>query len=259
MSLNVKVYINIILVILILTIVLSNINIKIDIGRNVDNEHFTNISNNHRNELEKYADKIANIPNRKMDRKMDRNTDASKNMETDSKAMETNSKAMETDSKDNKEHFDGFSKMSVKPENYFGVTNNVANFGSNVMDVNKFYSNSFGDIEFMTPYNGNAGNKELSAKQILDGSDYVNKGSDGISGTYKPDMWQYKNEMVMNGGNLFGNISGYDDMDSGLAVFNGSSIVSNTCSGDNMNSCANGNDDLRMGLGSLGEQQRKTT
>lgn len=270
MALNIKVYINIFLVILIFTIILSNIGIQINIGSQINHENFENdgyasdssvvsTSSTSRKELEKYAEQLSGYDNKK------RKVSGDKREVSDDK----DNKREVSGDKDVREQFSGFDgfgsvgnggafpQMPVKPGNFFGVTENTANFSSNVMDINKFYSNSFGDIAFKTPYTGNAGQGQLSAKQVLDGAEYMNSGSDNSTATYKPDMWQYKDEMVMNGGNLYSGVSGFDDMDSGLAVYNGGApIMSNTCTGGDMSGkCA---DDLRMGMGVPGRQQRET-
>lgn len=279
MSLNVKVYINILLIIVIIGIIVSNMGVNIVIGRR-DNpftrdqsdypvgtfmENFDGDENNDDNgeensdvngdkressseDLKKYADKLAGMADDITKTVMDRVDDKVKNGNGNVEP--------------NVEKFGNapFPQMQVKPDNYFSVgpEANVANFGSNVMDINKFYSNSFGDIEFKTPYNGGAqaGSGQISAKQQLGGFNSVDKKTGNGVGTYKPDMWQYKEELVMNGGNLFGEVSGFDGMNDGLATFDGSAVVGMQCAGDNMNNCKLGNDDLRMGMGILGRNQR---
>jgi hypothetical protein len=270
MSLNIKVFINILLIILILSIVLNNIGLNIVIGRpspfdvkqsdypvgsmleNFDNDDA-------KKALEKYADKIAGM-NRK-EGKQARRTREQMNL-SDTKVE----KAI-VEVKENMEGFtSAFPQMPVKPDNFFGLNEGSANFNSNVMDINKFYSNSFGDIEFKTPYKGNAGAGQLSAKQLLDGgvsgapmAPRVDGKTANGTATFKPDMWQYKSELVMNGGNMFGDVSGYDGLDGGLAVYDGGApIVGAQCSGGDMSGCKVANDDLRMGLGVPGREQRFT-
>ena len=261
MSLNWKAYVNILLVIVIITLILHNVNVDVTFGAlGTREEHRYDDSppkgyesddsdvefGDMQSELEKYADKIAF-------------GDSKEQMNKQSVARGV----------DNKEQFYGmsggatFPKMAVKPENYFGDLNNVSNFSSNVMDINKFYSNSFGDIEFRTPYAGQAGAGQLSAAQTV-GADYVDamskshsfvndKSSDGTK-TFKADTWKYKNENVMNGGDLFNGVSGFDGMDNGLAVFNSAPIMSNVCGDVDKY----GRDDLRMGMGAPARGQRET-
>jgi len=280
MSLNIKVYINILLVILIVSIVLNNVGIKLEFGTSPFNvkqsnypvgslmEQFDSGSDSgndagSREELERYADELAGLNG------TEDTTVAKRGLSRKSALIAEERKVERTAKEENvpevKESFENFAgnfpQMPVKPGNFFGLADNSANFGSNVMDINKFYSNNFGDMEFRTPYTGNAGARQLSAKQMLDGgAPSVDTKTGNGTATYKPDMWQYKSEVVMNGGDLFNGVSGYDGMaDDGLALFNsGTPVVGAACSGGDMSAASLDNDDLRMGLGVPGREQRFT-
>lgn len=275
MSLNIKVFINILLIILILSIVLNNLGLNIVIGRpspfdaKQSDYPVGSMLENFESEdaqkaLEKYADEIAGLNGEEGEQRSAKRSLSSKRARRAREQKRVRDAKIEKAMEEVKENVEGFTsafpQMPVKPENFFGLNEGSANFSSNVMDINKFYSNSFGDIEFKTPYKGNAGAGQLSAKQLLDGGvpKLDGKTANGTA-TFKPDMWQYKSELVMNGGNMFGGVSGYDGLDSGLAVYDGGApIVGAQCSGGDMNGCGVANDDLRMGLGVPGREQRFT-
>lgn len=299
MSLNIKAFINILLIILILSIVLNNVGLNIVIGRpspfDVKQSDYPVGSmlenfedSDARAALEKYADELVGLNGDEGEQKSAKRGLSSKSARRSAerrKDRDVKIEAKVAAQKNVEEFTDAFPQMPVKPGNFFGLNDNSANFGSNVMDINKFYSNSFGDIEFKTPYTGNAGAGQLSAsqqqaptasqqaptaRQMLDGgSPRLDSKTGNGTATYKPDMWQYKSELVMNGGNLFGSVSGFDGMDGGLAAYDGvtkstesetwgAPVMSASCKGGDMSGCAVGNDDLRMGMGIPGRTQRFT-
>lgn len=277
MTLNLKVYLNILLVIFIVSLILHNVGSLGVLGRTVglrgvekfserlresggesSGESGGESGGDMRSELERYAEELAG------DEEEEKQSVEKKEIVKASEAIDTQPV---TEKFGNME----FPQMPVKPGNFFGVNEGSANFNSNVMDINKFYKNSFGDIEFRTPYTGGAGKEQLSAKQVRSiegamdsvngvGGGYVNhKSSDGTA-TYKPDMWQYKGENVMNGGELFGGVSGFDGLDNGLAMYSGlgGGMLTGKCNGGDMSGCGMGKDDLRMGMGRPGRYQRNT-
>ena len=265
MSLNLKVYVNILLIIFILSIVLSNVGLKIEIGRGGRDSPYDRNQSDYpigsfmegmeggdgsRSDLEKYADELAGLTKDTQEIK-EVTKEEEKNVEKEVEKFGNGGAARGGSA--------AFPQMPVKPGNFFGVEEGMANFGSNVMDINKFYSNSFGDIEFKTPYNGGsaAGVGQMSAKQSLGGFSQIDGKTANGTSTYKPDMWQYKEEMVMNGGDLYGGVSGFDDLDSSLAVYDNGAQMGG-CAGGDMSGCKVGNDDLRMGLGIPGREQRFT-
>lgn len=290
-NVNLKTCLNILIILVIIGLILHNVGVPMKFGNPFDrrtsdipvgafmekmeNRNETeNENENEKEELKQYVEKLVNCESGESDENgISGVRCVSSDLNGDGKR-----KVMNVEPMDNVENFVSglgngrgtFPQMQVKPNNFYTLNDNSSNFSSNVMDINKFYNNSFGDIEFATPYTGNAGNGQGSAKQIMDGNyldkvgggvSYVNKKNCDGTATFKPDMWQYKNEVVMNGGDLYDGVSGYDGMDGGLALFsNGANSGTDAavCSGGDMSGCDMANDDLRMGMGIPGREQRTT-
>ena len=129
----------------------------------------------------------------------------------------------------------------VKPVNYFVNDNNTPNFGSNILNLNKFYDTMPMDGKHdlkATPYDNHL--EKLKVKNNNESNQIGNK----------PDSWQYANELPMNGGEMNG-ISGFDNLESSYALFGNTS----SSAGCNFPS-VNPNDDIRMGMGTPNASNR---
>jgi len=149
---------------------------------------------------------------------------------------------------------------NVKAGNYYVEDDNSANFMSNVLNINKFY-----DINNKVPgnYDGLDGS-QLDKKDIHEkySPQFLNKIEDQTcfpkrnlepsekdnTIPVKPDNWNYRNELPMNGGSVVGSVVGYDSLNSGFTMFDQNEKLINTrCSvGEN---CSREPDDIRFGLG----------
>ena len=78
-----------------------------------------------------------------------------------------------------------------------------------------------------------------------------------------PPTWNYNNEFVMNGGEILRGITGYDNLTDQYSTYGEASLLEGGSS--NKESCdppsrgANVDDDIRMGMGRLNLEKRKTT
>ena len=140
----------------------------------------------------------------------------------------------------------------VVASNKYIDNKNDANFQSNVLNVNRFYKkneNSYDVNDFVDD------KKDKDSKNI-------NSFSNISQYSNEPSMWNYKDEFVMNGGELLKGVTGYDNLVDQHFSYSSSSLLSG-CSSDNNCSPplrgANINDDLRMGLGKLNSEIRRTT
>lgn len=145
-----------------------------------------------------------------------------------------------------KEKFTNNSKNTedLKPANFFNNNDNVPNFNSNVLNLQKYYDyNMMDGLDKLPESNYKEFDNSLEKKdEIIDTVSkqplYLNKGSNGD--TIINDYWQYKNEMPMCGGD-FGNIVGYDNLDTGYAIYNNRDVMEK----QNVNKVS----DLRSGMG----------
>lgn len=132
----------------------------------------------------------------------------------------------------------------VKPSNLQPINENTSNFISNVMDIDNFYKVS-NDLPNTVPQ------KDMQLANVDEHSNenyYLDNNN-----AYKMDMWKYKNESVMNGGNLFGDVSGYDDYEGFSSYNNDFKILTPDCKVNDMY-----DDDLRAGLGKPNKYNRMT-
>lgn len=117
----------------------------------------------------------------------------------------------------------------VKPSNLQPIMENTSNFISNVMDIDNFY-------KINQP-------NEQPIKQPTTYFDFEDKNN----------MWNYKNESMLNGRELYNNVRGYDDSDDYASFNNDFKILSKSC-----NTTEICDDDLRMGLGKPNFNNRMT-
>ena len=126
---------------------------------------------------------------------------------------------------------------------------NDSNFQSNVLNINKFYNKNINDSS-----DDHMGDKP--------GGTNINPLSDINQYSNQPDTWKYKNELVMNGGQLLNGVTGYDNLTDQYSTIGESSLLEGCSS--NLGSCepptrgAMVNDDLRMGLGKINNEYRLT-
>ena len=135
------------------------------------------------------------------------------------------------------------SQMPIKkitPANYYSTDANTPNFTSNVMDLRQFYSydgiNRLPMSDYQPP-------TDQIIKKVMRYPSY-NQGNNGKM--FKNDIWEYKNELPMNGGMMDDGVFGYDDNISGYAIYdnNGDGTI-----GIKVEERVNMKDDLRNGMG----------
>lgn len=157
----------------------------------------------------------------------------------------------------------------VQGYNLYPFNENDANFGSDVMNLNRFYRKNVDseptDNQIATT------NRDRVSKSMLPPRPEVNAQMSptgqtipaevalektGVSYSLQPNTWRYYNELPMNGGQILPGLTGYDSLADQYSVFSNASPV-NGC--DPPERGANVNDDLRMGLGVLNSGRRGRT
>ncbi len=141
----------------------------------------------------------------------------------------------------NQEKFKSFEEknvLPVLPSNSFTSNENIPNFESNVLNVQKFYKRDLsGDSldnldekqlkKASERYSNEISHQGRVLKEtpIPNLADDVNDSRDnyGRISTKNPPTWQYKNELPMNGGNM-GGIVGFDSLESQFQLFNGGEL-----------------------------------
>lgn len=150
---------------------------------------------------------------------------------------------------------------SVVGANSYPYTENDANFGSDVMNLNRFYRKNLDD----SPSDNEIAEKnrdQLFQSLLPPRPDTSSKTLDstpqerGVGYSLQPNTWRYKDELPMNGGEILPGITGYDDLSDQFSVFNNSASI-NGCEPPTRG--ADVNDDLRMGLGLLNSGRRGRT
>ena len=131
----------------------------------------------------------------------------------------------------------------VVEANKFVDDKNDSNFQSNILNVNRFYKKNINDTPEIITNKSNETNVNLF-KNV---SKYSNQ----------PTTWNYKNELVMNGGELLSGITGYDNLIDQYFTYGKTSLNSDSCNPPTRGSMTN--DDLRMGLGSINATRRSIT
>ncbi len=163
----------------------------------------------------------------------------------------------------------------VKPGNYYVEDENSSNFMSNVLNVHKFYdinniSGSYDGLDnsqltnLITKQTEKIEKKDTNfldkvadqtcfpKRNLADNHKYpTNDNTQNV----KPDNWNYINELPMNGGNVVGNVVGYDSLNTGYSnYFDKSQVVSSQCK--NSVDCNKPADDIRFGLGYPNQEYR---
>lgn len=131
------------------------------------------------------------------------------------------------------------------PSNYDPATTSDSNFHSNVMDIPNFYKENK-----LPQYDGQTNLTHIQSGTHEKKNEETDKVSKQPAYTYdangskafKPDTWEYKNELPMNGGKMENGVVGFDMMDdgSGFAVYDQSTVVQSVPSNET---------DLRNGMG----------
>jgi hypothetical protein len=142
----------------------------------------------------------------------------------------------------------------VVAANKFVDDKNDSNFQSNVLNVNRFYKKNVNDTPAVVRDDKPGGTDINSFSSI---SQYSNQ----------PITWNYKNEMVMNGGELLTGVTGYDNLIDQYFSYGETSLLGGCAPNKGLgpNSCspptrgAMVNDDLRMGLGTTNIERRSIT
>ena len=160
---------------------------------------------------------------------------------------------------DNLENFESTQKLKIdlldtvqcnEPKiiasNTYTDNKNDANFQSNVLNTNRFYVK-----------NGNDSQKILELNDKPDNPKEINSFSENNKYSNQPNSWKYKNELVMNGGELLNGIKGYDDTSDDYFSYDIMNMKSIGCTPSDRG--ASTDDDLRMGMGKLNSDVRNTT
>lgn len=257
---DLKVIVNALLILVLLHLLLRNFNL---------NKVFYIFGGNRINGIsENFINNISQDENNNVDYSINNMNNSDKSLEFLLDYSESeNSKNKE----DKKEHFnncyleltdyvDKCSASKVKPGNYYLEDENTANFKSNVLNINKFYQ-----IENGIPgsYDGldsanlsNLFNKQSTLNKVEAQKCFPDRRVHNNTEICKPDNWNYKNEFAMNGGNIFGNVVGFDSLNTGFAMYNDQNLtVTNNCL--TKEDCSRKPDDIRMGLGYPNEKQRE--
>ena len=142
---------------------------------------------------------------------------------------------------------------NVKPGNYWLTNDNIPNYSSNVMDIKQNYQvNNFDGLEEnnleASKYPNSMEEKRVMQQTIVDKqtqqSSFLDSNTNDNQNTFKPDTWQYKNELPMNGG-MFNGLSGFDSLNSSYAVYDTNNLNTEPC--DDYLKCKP-KDDLRNGM-----------
>ncbi len=142
--------------------------------------------------------------------------------------------------KDNSESLTNFEEknvLPVLPSNSFTSNENVPNFESNVLNVQRFYKRDLnGDSldnldEKQLKKASEKYSNEQSEGRVIKETPIPNLSNDvndirdnyGRISTKNPPVWQYKDELPMNGGNM-GGIVGFNSLESQFEIYNGGQI-----------------------------------
>lgn len=138
----------------------------------------------------------------------------------------------------------------VKPDKYYLSDNNVPNFRSGAVDTTRFYDMNMDGVTadklekstYLSPPD-----KKHMEDVIIDKQSKYSAYIDSITNkdqVFKPDTWQYKNELPMNGGS-FNGLTGFDSIGGHFAIYNKTELNLEKC--DNETKCHK-IDDLRNGM-----------
>ncbi len=143
----------------------------------------------------------------------------------------------ETDKTQAIKSFEEKNVLPVVPSNSYTSNENVPNFESNVLNVQRFYKRDInGDSldnldEKELKKASERYSNEVNDGRVLKETPIPNLGNDvndsrdnyGRISTKNPPVWQYKDELPMNGGNM-GGIVGFNSLESQFEIYNGGQI-----------------------------------
>lgn len=144
---------------------------------------------------------------------------------------------------------------SIKAGNYYLSNDNEVNFKPNVMNINKFYDiKTQNDTIPEKPERGKV--NEPTVAEVKDNTCFSvpNTGKQ----TYQEDQWNYKNELPMNGGFILPGLMGYNSGEEAFATYGSSALSNVSCDGKDSIVCELQPDDIRMGLGYPNAEYRAT-
>jgi hypothetical protein len=151
--------------------------------------------------------------------------------------------------------------FNIKPGNYYPDNENSPNFMSNVMNLNKFYDIDNNNANNCNNYDGmnvqDLSKIQYNHDEIKNQTCFPKRNDIEMSKNAMPDNWNYKNELPMNGGNIVGNVVGFDSLNTGFASYADNQILINPNCENTMN-CNQPRDDIRFGLGYPNAESRDT-
>jgi len=138
----------------------------------------------------------------------------------------------------------------VKPDNYYLSDNNSPNFNSGAVDTTRFYDMNLDGVTAdkleKSNYISPTTQKEMEDVMIDKQSKHASI-IDNVTNkdqVFKPDTWQYKNEMPMNGGS-FNGLTGFDSLGGHYAIYSKTELDLEKC--NNETKCHKV-DDIRNGM-----------
>jgi len=138
----------------------------------------------------------------------------------------------------------------VKPDNYYTSDNNTPNFNSGAVNTARFYDMNMDGVmpdkleksSYVSP-----DDKKEMETVMMDKQSKHSSIIDNITNkekTFKPDTWQYKNELPMNGG-AFSGLTGFDSQGGHYAIYSQTELDLEKCNSETKCSKV---DDLRNGM-----------
>ncbi len=145
-------------------------------------------------------------------------------------------------------------ESDVVASNKFIDDKNDSNFQSDVLNINRFYKKNVNNpVDYPT------------RKEKQESKEKVNLFTEISQYSNQPDTWTYKDELVMNGGELLNGITGYDNLTDQYSTYvkreEKTSLLDECSTKDSCVPSDRGtiiNDDLRMGLGIINREIRST-
>ena len=212
---DIKIIINAFILIFILHIVILNINQHYVVGKKT--EHFSEINNDVKENSMNF---------------LTSNNNNNANDEFKKKLLKYIQQDEQHIPKENE--FEKKNLNKVEASNTYLSSNNEPNFGSNVADISKFYKINFDNLNENELKStsietlNKIGNDNDTKKEIANVKDFRREP------TQTPDVWEYKEELPMNGGKMNG-IAGFDLLESQFAMYNPNKLNLQSTSDNNFN------------------------
>lgn len=134
----------------------------------------------------------------------------------------------------------------VKASNYYVEDENCVNFSSNVLNLNKFYRKNLDLGANGLQFDSLDAGQLAKLSQIGDQTCYPQR---------KNGAWEYRDESMMNGGKLVGDVVGFDMFNTGYASYNTDEAINRRCSVKE--NCNIEPDDIRQGMGYPNHENRE--